>query len=46
MGEVPLYMCPLVYRGTSRITHCFLLGPYRRPMPKALWWFQGVGVFS
>ena len=25
------------YRGTSLIRNCFLLGPYRRPMPRALW---------
>ena len=24
------------YRGTSLIRNCFLLGPYSRPMPRAL----------
>ena len=27
-----------VYRGTSLIRNCFLLGPYCRLMPRALWW--------
>ena len=26
------------YRGTSLIRNCFLLGPYRRTMPRALRW--------
>ena len=25
-------------RDTSLIRNCFLLGPYSRPMPRALWW--------
>ena len=31
---------PLVplYRGTSRIRKRNPLGPYSRPMPRALWW--------
>ena len=28
-----------MYRGTSLIRNCFLLGLYSRPMPRALWWF-------
>ena len=27
-----------VYRATSLIRNCFLLGPCSRPMPRALWW--------
>ena len=26
------------YMGTSLIRNCFLLGPYSRPMLRALWW--------
>ena len=26
------------YRDTSLIRNCFLLGPYSRPLPRALWW--------
>ena len=26
------------YRGTSLIRNCFPLGPYGRPVPRALWW--------
>ena len=26
------------YMGTSLIRNCFLLGPYSRPMARALWW--------
>ena len=32
-------------RGTSLIKKRSLLGPYSRPMPKALWLSWGVGVF-
>jgi hypothetical protein len=28
----------LSYRGTSLIRNQTLLGPYSRPMPRALWW--------
>ena len=30
-----------VHRGTSLIRNCLLLGPYIRPMPRAIWWFWG-----
>jgi len=26
------------YSGASPIRNCFLLGPYNRPMPRAIWW--------
>jgi len=29
------------YRGTSLIKNSHPLGPYSRPMPRALWWSQG-----
>ena len=29
------------YRGTSLIKNCPLLGPYSRPVPRALWWSWG-----
>ena len=28
-------------RGTSLIRNCLLPGPYRRPIPRALWWSSG-----
>ena len=34
-----------VYRGTSLIRKRIPLKPYRRPMPRVLWWFKGVGFF-
>ena len=34
-----------LYRGTSLIRNHPPLGPYSRPMPRALWWFQGGGRF-
>ena len=33
------------YRGTSLIRNTAPLEPYRRTMPKALWWSQGRGLF-
>ena len=30
------------YRGTSSIRNRLPVGPYRRAMPRALWWSQGV----
>ena len=33
------------YRGTSLIRNNRLLGPYRRTMPRVLWWSQGGGQF-
>ena len=33
------------YRGTSPIRKHPPLGPFSRPMPRALWWSSGVGVF-
>ena len=27
-----------IYRGTSLIRNCLLLGPYSRPVPRGLWW--------
>jgi len=42
---MPLYCHPLfllnpfqVYRGTALIRNTLPLGPYSRPMPRALWW--------
>jgi len=34
-----------VYRGTSLVRNRHLLGPYSRPMARALWWSQGGGSF-
>jgi hypothetical protein len=31
------------YRGTSLVRNSSPLGPYTRPMPRALWWSQGGG---
>ena len=31
------------HRGTSLIINCLPLGPYSRPMPRALEWSQGGG---
>ena len=28
----------VVYRSTSLKRNCFPLGPYSKPMPRALWW--------
>jgi len=43
--EVPFFMIPcdgvLLYMGTSLIRNSLTLGPYSRPMPKALWWSSG-----
>ena len=36
-GRVGTVQCRQ-YRGTSRIRNCLLLGPYSRPMPRALRW--------
>ena len=33
------------YRGTSLTKKRPPLGPYNRPMPRAVWLSQGVGVF-
>ena len=33
------------YRVASLIRNSFLLGPYSRPMPRALWWSLGVWLF-
>jgi len=33
------------YRGTSLIEKRPPLGPYRRPMPRVLWWSYGGGLF-
>ena len=33
------------YMGTSLIRNSPPLGPYSSPMPRALWWSQGVGAF-
>jgi len=51
-AEVPLYAPGMVlgaqdrgYRGTSLTRKRFLLGPYSRPTPRALWWFEGEGGF-
>ena len=45
-------MCPVAglsvtrVRGTSLIRNSAPLGPYSRPMPRALWWsYGGVGAF-
>ena len=32
-------------RGASLMRKSPSLGPYRRPMPKALWWSEGVWLF-
>jgi hypothetical protein len=32
-----------MYRGTSLIRNCLLLGPYIRPIPRGLWWSYGGG---
>ena len=37
----PLY----TVQGTSLIRNCRPLGPYSRPVPRALWWSQGGGRF-
>ena len=34
-----------LYRGTLLIRHTPLLGPYRRTIPRALWWSWGGGQF-
>ena len=34
------------YRGTSLTRKCNPLGPYRRALPRALWWSLGGGAFS
>ena len=34
----------LPYRGTSLTRNSTLVGPYSRPMPRALWWSKGGGV--
>ena len=34
-----------LYRGTSIMRTPPPLGPYCRPMPRALWWLQGGGLF-
>jgi len=34
-------VCSNLCMGTSLIRNCFLLGPYSRPMHRALWWSQG-----
>ena len=39
MSKVPLY------RDTSLIRNRLSLGPYSRPMPRALWWSYGGGRF-
>ena len=31
------------YRDTSPMKNCSPLGPYSRPVPRALWWFWGAG---
>jgi len=36
---------PLIYRGASVIRKRPPLGPYSRPMPRALWWSLGVWRF-
>ena len=40
MSEVPLYLAAQFgfegYRGTLLIRNCLLLGPFRRPKPRAL----------
>ena len=36
---------PALYRGTSLIRNSLLLGPYGRPMHRALKWFEGGGQF-
>ena len=33
------------YRGTSLVGKRLLAGPYRRAVPRALWWSWGVRVF-
>ena len=33
------------FRGSLRIRNCLLLGPYSRPMPRALRWSWGRGQF-
>ena len=39
------YANPAPYRGTSLIRSNPLLGPYRRTIPRALWWSLGWGLF-
>ena len=34
----------MVYRGTSLIRKRLSLGPYSRPMPRALWWSEEGGL--
>ena len=34
-----------VYRGTSLISNCNLLGPYSRTVPRVLWWPWGGVLF-
>ena len=36
--------CVRFDNGTSLIRNCILLGPYRRPIYRALWWYRG-GTF-
>ena len=36
----------LLYRGTSLVRNCLLLGPYCRAMPGALRWSEGGGAVS
>jgi len=35
----------IAYRGTSLIRNRLPLGPYGKPMTRALWWSQGGGCF-
>ena len=44
-ARIVLPACRLQYRGTSLIRNCPSLGPYGRPLPRALWWSCGRGQF-
>jgi hypothetical protein len=37
-GYLHLLPVTVTYRGTSLMLNCLLLGPYSRPMPRALRW--------
>ena len=44
-SAVPRFLALLLYRGTSPIRNSALLGPYRGPMPRVLWWPLGGRLF-
>jgi len=44
-GETRHYPLTGDYRGTSLVRNNPTLGPYRKPMSRALWWSYGGGLF-